>query len=252
MDITTALVGKSATNALEISQVGERFGLSNVAESSLLTLPEQRMDKDMSRRKTVRTFLQLLARDLVRIEKKGKDAFSIKPDVTLMAASNDVPQWEDLSGAIQTRFIYLHTPNSFKDREDPKLFKKLLLEGSGILNWALQGLQKLLADSEIVEPKSSLAIKGQECAAGLPAYITQELVFDPHSEARQNELYQGYKDWCENTGEPRLSVKHLLNRLKMAAAAAGQQLLLEYRTLAGRLVPYFKGVRLADPLALGG
>ncbi len=250
IDIATSLVGQQSTSALEISQIGERFGLSNVPESSLLTLPEQRTDRHTSQSKTIRLFLQLLARDAVRIEKKGKNAFTIKPTVTLIAASNDVPQWEDISGAMHTRFIYLHTPNSFLGREDPKLADQLKAEGSAILTWALLGLQKILKDG-LSEPKSSLAVKGQECSAGLPAYITQELVFDPLSEARQNELYQRYKDWCENTGEPRLSVKHLLSRLKMAAAAAGHQLELEYRTLSGRLVPYFKGVSLASPFGAG-
>jgi hypothetical protein len=77
--------------------------------------------------------------------------------VRFLMMSNDTPTFSDRSGALGGRMIYLKFDQSFYGREDVSLTDKLLHELPGILNWALDGLERLDGRGRFTEPASGQA-----------------------------------------------------------------------------------------------
>ncbi|MDA0659359.1 MAG: phage/plasmid primase, P4 family [Planctomycetota bacterium] len=72
-----------------------------------------------------------------------------------MFLTNELPDFNDMSGAIATRFLVLRTRESYLGHEDIDLSEKIRSESPGILNWALKGLERLFRNGRFTEPQSS-------------------------------------------------------------------------------------------------
>ena len=57
--------------------------------------------------------------------------------------TNELPRLEDQSGALASRFVVLTVRESFYGREDPDLLDRFVPELPAILNWALEGWDRL-------------------------------------------------------------------------------------------------------------
>ena len=60
-----------------------------------------------------------------------------------MILANEMPSFHDPSGALDRRLITLQTTKSYFGNEDATLTNKLLEELPGILNWAIEGRNRL-------------------------------------------------------------------------------------------------------------
>jgi len=101
----------------------------------------------------------LISGDPVSGEFKNKDRFEFRPKAKMIFCCNTLPEIKDLSYAFWERWILLDFPNKFeKDdpKTDPYIIKKITTpeELSGLLNWALVGLKRI-----IKKPASKLAQK---------------------------------------------------------------------------------------------
>lgn len=117
------------------------------------------IDPDLSKRELNDTgkFKALTGGDRVNAEKKRKQPFSFKNEATLLFACNDIPKTKDKSDAFYNRWIPMKFPYTFKTDPDEdnkyqkqKIRKKKLMdkltsskEFSGLLNWAMTGLQRI-------------------------------------------------------------------------------------------------------------
>ena len=82
--------------------------------------------------------------DSVDIHRKGMAPLTgIRLPTRLMLLANELPAFQDPSGALECRLIVLKTNRSFYGKEDIHLTNKLLEELPAILNWAIEGLNRL-------------------------------------------------------------------------------------------------------------
>ena len=82
--------------------------------------------------------------DAVDIHRKGLPPLTgVKLPTRIVIVSNDPPKFCDPSGAMDRRMMSLRTHRSFLGTEDITLTNKLLGELPGILNWAIQGWERL-------------------------------------------------------------------------------------------------------------
>jgi putative DNA primase/helicase len=71
-----------------------------------------------------------------------------------MFLTNEFPRLSDASGALAGRFVILRLTQSFYGNEDTGLTERLLNELPGILNWAIEGWQRLQQRGRFVMPTS--------------------------------------------------------------------------------------------------
>lgn len=160
--------GKSVT--LDILEMF--LGKENCTNWSLNTLTERRFAKaqlygslanvsgDLSSDKISQTgvFKQLTGKDTLTAENKGQDPFNFENCATLVFSSNPpIPMLDEDSDAIFNRFVLLKFDNQIpKGEQEPNLAEKLCTDEalSGLFNWALKGLKRLIEEKQFSNTKS--------------------------------------------------------------------------------------------------
>lgn len=78
------------------------------------------------------------------------------------------------------------------------------VEVPGILNWAIRGLIELESQDRFILPNASRALLGQSVLESNPAkeFLSNDYCIDPDLESGTSyaELYQGYRDFCVESG----------------------------------------------------
>ena len=93
--------------------------------------------------------------DAITIDRKYRDPWTGRLGVRFLLLTNELPRFSDASTALAKRFVVLVLTRSFYGDEDPAFLTKILPELPGILNWALDGLDRLRAQGQFTEPVSS-------------------------------------------------------------------------------------------------
>ena len=96
----------------------------------------------------VERLLSISGEDPLTVNRKYREQYTGKLPVRLHIISNQLLYLGDASSAIVGRLVLLLTTRSWLHKEDYDLEKNLRTELSGILNWALDGLQRLTVDNE--------------------------------------------------------------------------------------------------------
>jgi hypothetical protein len=80
-------------------------------------------------------------------------------------------------------------------------------EGSGILNWMIEGLRQYLARGELVQPEAvKRATQEYRISSNaIGRYLVEWCVVDPREQVGKTDLYEGYCEWCETVGRKPLS-----------------------------------------------
>ena len=90
-------------------------------------------------------FKMVVSGDRVFVNQKYKDPLSTNVYAKLLFSANKVPETSDNTPAFFRRWIIINFPNTFDDdTADKQLIEKLEKEIPGVLNWALEGLKRLL------------------------------------------------------------------------------------------------------------
>ena len=121
--------------------------------------------------------------------------------------ANDPPNLNDESGVLPTRFIKIAFGQSFLDKEDAELPRKLRKELSGIAVRCLAAYRRLLARGRFIQPKSGLALE-RDISAQSDAFVAmvhELFVADPEGEVHCGQAYAKFDVWCQERG--RLDLK---------------------------------------------
>jgi len=123
--------------------------------------------------------------------------------------SNELPKFGDASTAIVGRFVLLLTTRSRLGREDLQLELDLheLRQLSGILNWALAGLERLtIANGNCftrVPSSDDAIIQMRDLASPVAAFVRARCVIDANERVEIDVLYQTFTIWAEAGGHRR-------------------------------------------------
>lgn len=156
----------------------------------------------------------LISGEPLRIEEKFKEAMIIIPRVKVIWAMNNLPRVNDANNGIMRRVKVIKFPVLDESKRDPDLKERIKLEGAGILNWALQGLERLRARKKFLIPQSVAdATREFKERNDLPSIFIEEIgakvdLLDPHCKTPSQYLYDQYSDWCKrNNHKPMSSTK---------------------------------------------
>jgi putative DNA primase/helicase len=88
----------------------------------------------------------------------------------------------------------------------------------GILNWALDGFEQLIARGKFVQPQSaSEALREMEdLGSPIAAFVRDRCVLGPHG-VTADALFNAWKNWCSDNGRDRPGTKQTFGRDLRAA-----------------------------------
>lgn len=157
-------------------------------------------------------FKKLTGEDKVTAERKHEDPFQFYNHATLINAANELPEVNDNTDAFFRRWIIITFPFKFVDspEEEHEKQKKPGLEEeitsdeelSGVLNWALEGLQRLFDNGEFSGSRSTQELRERyrKLESTVGAFASEELVGvdDKDEWVTKDHLYETYVSWCQD------------------------------------------------------
>jgi len=151
------------------------------------------------------TIKMLTGGDWITAERKNRDPFPYRNYAKLTFSCNQLPKTPDETLAFFKRFIVLTFNKPIpKEEQDPRLLEKLTTESelSGILNWALQGLQRCLERGALAEPGDAETRKELYLAMSDPVtgFINTHITEDPESFEVKQDLVNAFNLYCKQRG----------------------------------------------------
>lgn len=186
----------SVTNPTFDSLSGD-FGLAPLIGKRLAVVGDARLG-NRANHAALQVLLSVIGRDNPTINRKGKEHHDGDSQVLFMVLSNEMPSFDDSSGAIVSRFEFLETQQSFKGREDTHLLDKLMRELPGILKWALDGYDRIsVPDTKLTQPTSTAEAKAEmeERVSPLREWVRQRCVIEAGARTEVGDLYDSYAAW---------------------------------------------------------
>ncbi|MFI1095004.1 phage/plasmid primase, P4 family [Streptomyces sp. NPDC020917] len=241
--VLASLVGQGNMAGPTLASLGSNFGLSTLVGKSLAVISDARLSGN-DNSKVVERLLTISGEDTIDVDRKYRAVWTGKLPTRLMILSNELPHFGDSSGVIANRFIVLNMTVSWLGKEDTGLTDKLSAELPGILNWALDGLDRLLANGRLTEPASSreAVTTMQDTASPVSAFVRECCETGPDRQVVVDELWQAWKEWAEDSGH-RSGTKQLLGRNLLSIIPQMQR--SKPRGADGKQVPTYLGVSLS-------
>ena len=215
------LVGASNVCGPTTSSLASNFGLQPLVGKTLAIVSDARFSGE-NISTVVERLLCISGEDAVSVDRKFLPSVTLKLPTRFMFLSNELPRMNDSSGALAGRFLLLRFTQSFYGREDPHLTEKLLTELPGILNWAIEGWQRLHQRGRFVVPESSRegVEEMEDLSSPVGAFVRQCCTTGPGHRVSVDELYEAWKRWCEQEGRTKVTTRQSFGR-DLSAAIPG-------------------------------
>ena len=248
--VVEALLGPANVSSVSLQQLA---GGSNFATAQL-TGKLANLCADIPSRplRDTGTFKALTGGDLVYAERKFQHPYEFTSFAKLLFSANRVPLSEDESPAFYGRMTLLGFPQAFTgDRANPDLLAVLTTEAelSGILNWAVEGLRRLLRQGDVSDAPTEEEARDAYVRLSDPvaAFFGDRCLQDVDAPALpKDDVYEAYAAYCKERALTRLSKAIFVRELNRVAPFARQV----QRTLGRARVRCWEGLRLAAPDAV--
>ena len=153
--VLTELLGKDNVVNPTLKGLASHFGLMPLIDKRAAIISDARLGAQVDGNAVAERLLSISGEDAQTIDVKYGAHWSGQLAVRFLLLTNELPRIGDASGALASRFIVLTMRESFYGREDRSLTKRLIRELPGILNWALDGLDRLRERGHFEMPQSS-------------------------------------------------------------------------------------------------
>jgi phage/plasmid-associated DNA primase len=153
--------------------------------------------------KSTGTFKMLTGGDPITAERKYGQRAPFVNYAKLIFSANKVPMAYDDTDAFFRRFIIIKFPRTFdKGTADARLLEKLTTgeELSGLLNWALAGLRRLMGNGFVFSNSKSVDEVREEyirMSNPVEAFFMDMVEEDPEKRIAKADLYQAYASYCK-------------------------------------------------------
>ena len=209
LNVVTELLGPENTTGYSLQKLSKsEYYVANMF-GSIANIDADVGDKIYN----IETFKKLTGGDRkVDARKPYGEPFEFHPTTKQLYAANVVPEINEDTTAVFRRWLIVEFPTVFTDRDlpgpdkDPGLENDLLGELSGILNWALDGLDRLTAQGKFTNEGTTeeKRERWQTWGDSVDRFIS-ECVDTEDTEGdgkyRTSDAYDRYKAWCEANGE---------------------------------------------------
>lgn len=194
--VLKAMIGQDGWAAPTLARLGSEFGLQSLIGKGLAVMGDVRW-----------TSKHVIEAVPIMLGVSGEDGFTVprkhigdwigKLPTRLMLMSNDAPVFTDTSGALAGRMVYVAFHRSFLGAEDLTLERRLMTELPGILNWSLDGLDRVAKLGTFTQSAASEELREEVDRDSSPvkAWVDDRCVIDATSEFTLDSLLSSYRDW---------------------------------------------------------
>jgi putative DNA primase/helicase len=217
--LTRRLLGDRNVCGPTLGNMSEQFGLSVLIGKSAAIIADARISGRTDTAVITERLLSISGEDSLSIPRKYLPDWNGKLSTRFLLMTNELPRIEDASGALASRFIVLALHESFYGREDHELLDRFIPELPGILNWALEGRDRLYARGHFVQPQSSAELIQQFEDLGSPigAFLRERCEVGSGLEVMQQKLFEEWKNYCQEIGREHPGTIQTLGRNLRAA-----------------------------------
>lgn len=241
------LLGSDNVSNIPWQGLGDRFNKAELfgkLANIFADLPSKAIDDNG-------LFKALTGEDYITAERKNKDPFSFRPYARFLFSCNDIPRnYGDRSEGFFRRLILIRFSRSVpQEQRDAGLREKLAAESDGIFMWSLEGLRRLMRNgycfTETAVTRAELEKYKMESSSSL-SFAFGFLEADSSATAVRDEVYERYKEFCNDSGFKNLS-QTMFNRdieAQFPQIQRGRDRLSKRRTWIG--LKYFEEGRDTD------
>jgi putative DNA primase/helicase len=196
--VLTALLGPESVCGPSLSGFGERFGTECLIGKSLALVSDCRVGPKNADR-LAEILLSVSGEDAITIGRKYEKDWTGRLSSRFLILTNELPSFKDAASALPSRFIIMRLFESFYDREDPDLTEKLLIELPGILNWALEGRQRLQARGKFIQPAvgQEAMRRMEDLSAPVAAFVRDCCEVHPDGLVSKDDLWKAWAKYAE-------------------------------------------------------
>lgn len=161
-------------------------------------------------------FKMITGADTIQVEEKFKTPYSLKPHAKLIFSTNKVPETKDDTTAFFRRWLLIVCNNVFVGKKcNTNILNEIATseELSGLLNYALDGLDRILKNGSFSTTENLEDLRKQYIrkSNSAKAFIEEKLVYenDPAAIIPKTELYQKYIFFCLENHLPSMQKRFL-------------------------------------------
>ena len=243
--VLTSLLGPANVVAPTLANLAQNFGLAPLIRKPLAIIADARIGARTDQAVVTERLLSISGEDFITIDRKFLPAWTGKLPTRFLILTNEVPRLADTSGALASRFIVLNLTKSFYGREDLDLKNRLLGELPAILNWAIEGWQRLQDRGHFLQPPSSADIIEtlEDLGSPVGAFVREKCVIEPGQEVACSTLFEQWKTWCEDSGRKHSGTIQSFGRDLHAAVPSIKK--TQRRAEGGSRSRFYQGIGLA-------
>ena len=203
LSVMINMLGLDVTTATTMGKLGEKHGTYPFIGKRLIYIEDLHQGKENEQ--AVETLKNIISNASIVVEGKNKDVMNVKLNSKFALATNNIPRFYDPEGGFINRIVLLHHKKSWAGKEDMLLKDKLHEELSGILNWAIEGLWKLIesgyklnSPSSTNNYKEALRDSGDNDHTFIDDCV--DITTDENNIIPVSLLFKVYQCWCEYQG----------------------------------------------------
>ena len=242
-----ALIGRANVAGPTLSSLSFDFGIAPLLGKPLAVISDARLDSKRDTSVVVERLLAISGEDTITVNRKYREQWTGKLPTRFLVISNELPRLGDASAAIANRFVVLLLQRSWLGHEDHGLEARLRAELPAVLNWALDGLDRLVLQDHFTRPESTdeAIVALQDLASPVAAFVRDHCEVGPLHEERIDTLYGAWRLWAEENGQRRTTAQTFGRDLR--AVVPGLRVV---RPRDGDRERRYRGIRLASESAL--
>ncbi|CAM0103074.1 DNA polymerase/primase [Vibrio phage 159E36-2a] len=202
-EVISEMVGHNNISSPALSGLVKDSALSAMSTSSVALIPDAHNVNPNIRDSVLSTLKAITGEDSIEYHEMYKGSQTKKFTCKVIISTNNVPDFNDPSGALVARMLVFPFQRSFVGRENPNLRRELLAEIEGIIQWAIAGLRDLRANgNRFTESSVGIAEKEEirEDMFPLSQYVREMTDLNETEWTLVSDLYNAYRMWATTNG----------------------------------------------------
>ena len=161
---------------------------------------------------------QITGDDAITVRRLYENEFQFRPGAKVFLATNHEPRIRGTDEGIWRRLWLLPFMVTIpEEARDPAILTRLEAEGSGILNWCIEGLRRYHVNGCRLSPPAKVLaatarFRSESDMVG--RFLAHEMKPDPLGTIERAALFKIYLKWCEEEGERPVSNRAVTKYLR--------------------------------------
>lgn len=216
LDIIEMLFGSSNVSNVSLQELTEDAERLSMIENKMVNISHE-SDRELNASK----LKMLVSHEPVVVRELYVGSHTMYDYANLITSFNILPMAENTHGFYRRFIIVPFNVTIAREKADVNLSKKLAKELSGILNWALEGLKRLIAngftftESKLCNDALQRYILSSD---NVRLFVNEQCEMESDYPTQGKELYNKYRLYCANEGMKALGKSKFYDRIESLGA----------------------------------